>query len=143
MRFSVDVLKALQAQALQLMALGVAGAQTVVPVSGNSVLLTMPTTTQCGATAVKPTIPPVAGAAMPLAQLQTTQLPVLTSVPPILPKVTTSLTTPTPTSAPVSSQDAVNRQQLMEQLANSVTSKNGGSGQQDSDINEELVEFMK
>jgi len=139
-------MKALQAQALQLMALGVAGAQTVVPVSGSPVLLTMPNATQCGT--VKPTIP--VGAAMPAAQLQptqTTQLPtVLTSTPPILPKITTSLTTPTPTSVTAPplplSQDSINKQQLMEQLANSVT-KNGGNGQQDSDINEELVEFMK
>ena len=140
--------KALQAQALQLMALGVAGAQTVVPVSGSPVLLTMPNATQCGT--VKPTIP--AGAALPAAQLQSTQtaqLPVLTSAPPILPKITTSLTTPTPTTVAVPppplaplSQDNINKQQLMEQLANSVT-KNGGNGQQDSDINEELVEFMK
>jgi len=131
--------KALQAQALQLMALGVAGAQTVVPVSGSPVLLTMPSASQCGA--VKPTIPAVA---VPATAPHTTQLPVLTSVPPILPKITTSLTTPTPTTAvalPLS-QDGVNKQQLMEQLANSVT-KNGGSGQQDTDINEELVEFMK
>jgi len=134
--------KALQAQALQLMALGVAGAQTVVPVSGSPVLLTMPNASQCGA--VKPTIPTV-----PAGQLQatqTTQLPVLTSVPPILPKITASLTTPTPTTgtgtAPPPAQDSVNKQQLMEQLANSVT-KNGTNGQQDSDINDELVEFMK
>ena len=138
-------MKALQAQALQLMALGVAGAQTVVPVSGSPVLLTMPNSSQFGG--VKPSIPASAAAALPLAQLQPAQtapLPVLTSVPPILPKVTTSLTTPTPTSAPAPPvvQDSVNRQQLMEQLANSVT-KNGSNGQQDSDINEELVEFMK
>jgi len=137
--------KALQAQALQLMALGVAGAQTVVPVSGSPVLLTMPSTSQCGS--VKPTIPAAAAAAVPAAQLQATQTvqpPVLTSVPPILPKTTASLTTPTPTSAtaPSLSQDSINKQQLMEQLANSVT-KNDTSGQQDTDINEELIEFMK
>ena len=139
-------LKALQAQALQLMALGIAGAQTVVPVSGSPVLLTMPNTSQLGA--VKPTIPASAATALPLAQLQPAQsapLPVLTSMPPILPKITTSLTTPTPTSAPappLPQPDSINRQLLMEQLANSVT-KNGSSGQQDSDINEELIEFMK
>jgi len=136
--------KALQAQALQLMALGVAGAQTVVPVSGSPVLLTMPNTSQLGA--VKPNIPASAATALPLAQLQTAQLPVLTSMPPILPKITTSLTTPTPSSVPapplLQQQDNANRQQLMEQLANSVT-KNGSNGQQDSDINDELVEFMK
>ena len=62
--------KALQAQALQLMALGVAGAQTVVPVSGSPVLLTMPNTSQLGG--VKPTTIPAsaAAAALPLAQLQ-------------------------------------------------------------------------
>jgi len=135
--------KALQAQALQLMALGVAGAQTVVPVSGNPVLLTMPNASQSGA--VKPAM---LTAAVPTAQIQptlTAQLPVSTSVPLILPKITTSLATPTPTSAVVSpppSQDSVNKQQLMEQLANSVT-KSGTNGQLDSDINEELVEFMK
>lgn len=138
-------MKALQAQALQLMALGVAGAQTVMPVSGSPVLLTMPNTSQFGG--VKPTIPASAAISLPLAQLQSAQsapMPVLTSMPPILPKITTSLTSPTPTSAPAPPppQDSINRQQLMEQLANSVT-KNGGSGQQDSDINEELVEFMK
>jgi len=133
--------KALQAQALQLMALGVAGAQTVVPVSGSPVLLTMPSASQCGN--IKPTIP----AAMPTAQIQptaTVQIPVSTSAPLILPKITTSLATPTPTSVVSTppSQDSVNKQQLMEQLANSVT-KSGTNGQQDSDINEELVEFMK
>jgi len=133
-------MKALQAQALQLMALGVAGAQTVVPVSGSPVLLTMPNATQCGG--VKPTIP-VAPAAQ-LQPTQTAQIPMLTSVPPILPKITASLTTPTPTSAtaPPPSQDSANKQQLMEQLANSVT-KNDSNGQQNSDINDELVEFMK
>jgi len=137
-------MKALQAQALQLMALGVAGAQTVVPVSGSPLLLTMPNDSQCGS--VKATVPT---AAVPTAQIQPTatlsaQLPVSTSVPLILPKMTTSLATPTPTSAVVSppSQDSINKQQLMEQLANSVT-KSGTNGQQDSDINEELVEFMK
>ena len=135
-------MKALQAQALQLMALGVAGAQTVVPVSGSPVLLTMPNASQCGA--IKPTIPT---AAVPAAQLQATptvQLPLLTSAPPILPKITTSLTTPTPTSAavPAPSQDSINKQQLMEQLANSVT-RNSSNGQQDTDVNEELIEFMK
>jgi len=126
------------------MALGVAGAQTVVPVSGSPLLLTMPNTSQGGS--VKPAaVPPTA--AVPTAQLPPT-LTVTTSAPLILPKLTmTSLTTttPTPTSAVVSppSQDInVNKQLLMEQLANSVT-KSGTNGQQDSDINEELVEFMK
>jgi len=137
----------LQAQALQLMALGVAGAQTVVPVSGSPVLLTMPNTSQLGTAAMKPTtIPASAATALPLAQQVAAPLPMLTSMPPILPKITTSITTPTPTSAPTSAapaqQDSINRQQLMEQLANSVT-KNGSTGQQDSDINEELIEFMK
>lgn len=141
--------KALQAQALQLMALGVAGAQTVVPVSGSPVLLTMPNsnTAQCSVGGgIKPTVP---AAVMPSVQLQptqTAQLPLLTSMPPILPKTTASLTTPTPTSIPAppaASQDNINRQQLMEQLANSVTKNGGNAAQQDSDVNEELVEFMK
>lgn len=143
-------MQALQAQALQLMALGVAGAQTVVPVSGSPVLLTVPNASQCPSS-LKPTTIPMSGAAMvPTAQVQptlTAQLPVstTTSVPLILPKITTSLATPTPTACIVStppSQDNINKQQLMEQLANSVT-KSSSNGQQDSDINDELIEFMR
>jgi len=137
------------------MALGVANGQTVIPVNtaNNHVLLAMP---QGGATINgSPACNNIKPAPTQILPMMTMTQPTLAPAPSPTVVVTTPAAQPPPLqpikiqcasvpASPVPQQDAgvsnIARQQLMEQLASTVT-KNGST--QDSDINDELIEFMR